>query len=139
MARTSNTTLPAHNSPQASKKLAAIRRAAPNLLNDFEQITTAEATNAMDISVYRTSVTTGGVGKNLTIGNGTGAIVGQRKLVTVDGFTASHTVILDAANILLIAGSQAANVVLTALGQYLLLEWTGAKWKIIYGTAGTMN
>lgn len=139
MPKTAGSVLPLRALSKTLRKLYDFIKAAPNFINDFEAITTSDTTNAVDITVYRTSVTTGGVGKGLTVGNGAGAYVGQRKLITVDGFTATHTVVMDHANMLTAAGSAAAGCVLDALNEYVLLEWTGSKWKAIYSAAGVVS
>ena len=132
-------TLPISNLAKSLKKLFAFFNAAPNFVNDFDTATMTAVATALDISVYQTKVTTGGVGRSLTIGNGAGAFVGQRKLVTIVGFTASDTVIMDHANMLTAAGGAAAGCVLDALNEFVLLEWTGLKWKAIYSAAGVVT
>lgn len=128
--------IPLGNLSKSLKKLYAFFNAAPNFINDHELVTVSATPSACDMTVYATHVTTGGVGRALNVGNGAGAVVGQRKLIKVVGFTASDTVVLDHANIVLANGNAAASVVLDAANEFILLEWNGAKWQLRYASSG---
>ena len=109
----------------------------PNLLNESEAVTTGASPTALDITVYQTLITSGATEgtEEATIGNGTGAIIGQRKLVRlVTRSHASDVVALDEGNIINSAGAALDVVAFDAANEYLLVEWTGAKWKEIYST-----
>lgn len=110
------------------------------VLDTAETVTTGASPVALDLVSYKATVTTGGTagGEDLTIGDGTGAVIGQRKLVTLGTRTdASDVVSLDHANIVNASGTQTTNCDLDAAGEYVLLEWNGAKWQIVY-TNGTV-
>lgn len=109
---------------------------APTIINESEAVTTGATSKAADTTVYQTVLTTGATAgaEALTIANGT--IPGQRKLLTLETLGGvGDSVAVAFANVVNAAGTQATGVVLDAAGEYLLLEWTGAKWKVIYGTA----
>lgn len=108
-------------------------KAAPSLLNEYETVTTGAVAKSADITVFKTSVVTGATEGNetLNIGNGSGAIVGQRKLVTLTTRShASDVVVLDHAN-MVYRGVAPSAVQLDAANEYVLLEWNGTKWDII--------
>lgn len=120
--------------PIAMRRFMDTYTAAPNLLAESEAVT---APGACDISVYRTAVTSSGAGSAaLTIGDGTGAIVGQRKLIELADLVEDGDVVaLDHAN-----WESSAGVALTALelddaGEFVLGEWTGSKWRVIHSSA----
>lgn len=139
MPQTNPKTIPLSNLSKSLKKLYAFLAAAPHFLNDFEVVTVSATASSTDNTVYRTKVNGGGSARVLNVGNGAGAVVGQRKLVTLDTFTSGDTVVMDHANMLTAAGSAAAGCVLDALNEFVLLEWTGAKWKAIYSSAGVVS
>lgn len=112
---------------------------APNLLNESEAVTSGASPVALDITVYQSLITTGDTDgtEAVTIGDGTGAVIGQRKLVYLVTRTGTDTVSLDHANIVNASGTQTTNCDLDAADEYVLLEWNGAKWQIVY-TNGTV-
>ena len=108
---------------------------APNLINEYDEVTTGGTATALDLTVYQSKVTTGGTAGNesLTLGNGSGAIVGQKKLITMVTRThASDVIVLDHANILALDGVALQAAALDAEGEFLLVEWTGVKWQAIW-------
>lgn len=121
--------------PRALRSFASTIGTAPNLLGESEVIT---APAACDITIYRTGIISSGAGAsaNVTIGDGAGAVVGQRKLIEfADKVDESDVISLDHANIETSAGVQTTNVDLDDSGEFVLLEWTGAKWRIKYSAA----
>jgi hypothetical protein len=113
-------------------------KAAPNLVNETEERVSGAAAITLDISVYQSVITTGGTAgsEDVNIGDGTGAVVGQRKLVTLGTRTdGSDVVNLDHANIHNASGTQCTNVDLDAANEFVLVEWTGSEWQIIYANA----
>lgn len=109
-------------------------------LSSSEAATTGADPVDCDISVYQTVVTTGGTQGNeeLNIGDGTGATVGQRHLVTLGTLTDTDTVVLDDANISQGADSITA-VALDTADQFIMLEWQGATWEVIAASAGVVT
>lgn len=102
-----------------------------------EVIHSGAADVGVDLSVYHTEIITGGTdgAENVTLGDGTGAVVGQRKLVTLKTRTSGSDVVnLDHANIANASGVQATNCDLDAAGEFFLFEWNGSKWQIVYGS-----
>lgn len=139
MPQTNPKTIPLSNLSKSLKKLYTFLAAAANFINDFEVVTVSATASSTDNTVYRTKVIGGGAARVLNVGNGAGAVVGQRKLVTLDTFTAGDTVVLDHANMLNASGTAPAGCVLDALNEFVLLEWTGAKWKAIYSATGVVT
>ena len=92
----------------------------------------------VDVGVYETKLTTGGTGasEDVNVGNGAGITVGHRKLITLKTRTNGADVVnLDHANIANDSGVQATNVDLDAEGEFVLLEFNGSKWQIVYASA----
>lgn len=113
---------------------------APNMVNEAEAVASGAVALTLDPSVYGAEITTGGTAgsEDVNLGDGTGAVVGQRKLITLSVRTnASDVVNLDHANMVNAAGTTATNVDLDAAGEFVLLEWNGAKWQVVY-TNGTV-
>jgi hypothetical protein len=108
-------------------------------LDSYEEVETSDgAATDVGLTVYGTQVTTGGSEDNelLDIGDGAGAVIGQRKLVTlVDRTHASDVVVMDHGNIVNAAGAALSAVELDAEDEFILLEWNGAKWQVVYADA----
>lgn len=110
-------------------------------LNSTEDVATSGTPEAVDITVYETLVTSGGTqgAESLTIGDGTGAKIGQRKLIYLETLTdPSDSVALDDTNF-----SQGADTITAiafdAADEYLLAEWQGASWEIIAAASGVVS
>lgn len=125
--------------PRAMRKLYSFLNAAANFINDYEQVTTGATATTADMTVYATRIKTNGAARVLNVGNGAGAVVGQRKLIQIVDFTATHTVVLDHANMVLANGNAAAACVLDAANEFILLEWNGAKWQTRYASTGVIS
>lgn len=102
----------------------------------------ASATN-LTHSAYHAKVTSSGAGtaQTVNIGNGTGIVVGHRKLVTLVTRThASDSIVMDHANIAAVDEVfPTASVVMDAAGEFILLEWQGTKWKTIKASSGVVT
>ena len=99
-------------------------------------------THAIDTGVYETRFVSGASAGNelATIGAGTGIKPGHRKLLTfLTRTNASDRIKLDHANILNASGTQTTSVTLDSAAGYILLEWTGAKWKALYSSGATLS
>lgn len=112
------------------------------LATSFEELetTNAEAT-VLSLEHYGSNLTTSGSegAEDAEIGDGTDAIIGQRKLVVLKTRThESDSVVLDHANIVSEAGVDATSVELDEEGEFVLLEWNGAKWQVVYSSAGVV-
>jgi hypothetical protein len=99
-----------------------------------------EAATDVTLEAYQTTLVSADAGAQYNLPDG--EYVGQRKLLKADVSDAGTCVASDAAKAKLIVnglhGQSAANV--TALtfdadGELALLEWTGAKWNVVYATA----
>lgn len=120
----------------------AITKAGVNDINSFEEVeTNGEDPTELDISVYQSKITTGGTeaAEEAEIGDGTGAIIGQRKLIVLESLgDAADSVILDDANF-----SQADDTIsaieLDEEGEFVLAEWQGASWEIIKASDGVVS
>lgn len=117
----------------------ALRRAvAGEVGGTTQQLTSGATAVAVDLGTYKTDITTGDTGgsEDVTIGDGTGVTIGDRKLITlVTRSDSSDVVNLDHANIANASGTQTTNVDLDAEGEFVLLEWNGSKWQVIYSLA----
>jgi hypothetical protein len=106
-----------------------------------DALTTGASPIAATLAAYETVLTTGGTQAAETVSVPAGEFVGQRKLFTLGTRThASDKARFAVTNIdrALHAGetpSALTVVELDAVGEYLLLEWTGAKWNIVYAVA----
>ena len=92
----------------------------------------------IDASTYHVNITTGGTAgsENVSIGDGSSARVGERKLITLAVRTdASDVVNLDHANCVNAAGTTLTNLDMDAAAEFVLLEWNGTKWQIVYANA----
>lgn len=109
----------------------------PNNVTKSETVTTAASAKAVDLEVYQTKVITGHATGALTIANGT--IVGQRKLITLLTIGTENDVV----NFTEASFSQGADtidtIVLDAEGEFLLVEWQGAKWEVIKASTGVVT
>lgn len=116
---------------------------APNLISDDEPLFSGASAVPVDLTVYQTKITTGGTAgsEDVTLGDGTGTvtpIVGQQHLITLETRTnASDVVNLDHANMVDSAGTDLTNMDLDAAGEFVLVRWTGTKWKVLE-TNGTL-
>lgn len=102
-----------------------------------EELTTGAATTVLNPGIYESYITTGGtVGdEDITIGDGTGIVVGQRKLITLAVLSAVDVLVMDFANIVALDGVALQLVELDAAGEFILLEWNGVKWQAIWADA----
>ena len=117
---------------RALKQFYAYLDAVPNTLQGYENVTTAAGASALDPSVYNSKIVTGGTEGNEPVTLADGTYVGQRKLITeVTRTHASDVVVLPFAKILNASDVQATSATMTNAG-FVLLEWTGAKWKALY-------
>lgn len=99
-----------------------------------ETITVNDTTQEISLGVYHTQCETDHASSVASLADGT--IPGQRKLITVTTLgTAGDELALDATNIHNASGTQATGVTFDAADEYLLIEWTGAEWQEVYGTA----
>jgi hypothetical protein len=115
---------------------------------DFEAVTLGAIDQVCDLGVFETRVTTSGAGAgaNLAIGDGTGVRVGTRHLVTLAVLAhASDAVVLDEANIIgedtfpLGTPGTFSAVTIDGAGGFLLLEWSGVGWVVIYAGDATLT
>jgi hypothetical protein len=105
-----------------------------------EQVTTGAVDQVVDVGVYQTKVTTGGTQgvENLAVGDGTGVVIGTRKLIVLENLSdPSDVLTLDAANIVIeeiaahaLVDTDLSDVTMDAEGAFLMLEWNGAKWEV---------
>jgi len=115
-------------------------KASPNMLNESVPLTTGAAPVSPDLTVYETKITSGGTAgsEDLNVGDGTGAIIGQRHLFTFETRTNGSDVInFDHAN--MDDGLTITDVSMDAADEFILLEWNGLKWQIIYSAAGVVT
>lgn len=112
-------------------------------LQGSEAVTTSDAApTALSIAVYQSILTTGGSAgaEEAEIGDGTGAVVGQRKLITLESLgDPGDSVALDDANIVADDGSSLSAVTMDAEGAFLLLEWNGTAWQTLYSGDCTLT
>lgn len=120
--------------PRANEQRDAFIDGRGNLVGSYDTKASGATTLSLDLGPYETRVISGGTAgsENVTIGTGSTAIVGQRKLVTfLTRTNASDVLNLDHANILNSSGTQATNVDLDAAGEFVLLEYVGSsKWQV---------
>lgn len=98
------------------------------------------AATAATFQAYESKVTTDGNGTNAyNLGNAPAIQPGRRKLVTlaVKG-AAGDSVVVDFANVSQGADT-IASVILDTAGEFLLVEWRGAKWEVIAASAGVVT
>ena len=103
-----------------------------------ELLTSGASPVAVSLTRYLTTITTGGTAgtEAVTVGDGTGEVIGTRKLIVLGTRTdGSDVVSLDHANIVNASGTQTTNVDLDAADEFVLLEWNGSKWQIVYSDA----
>lgn len=99
-----------------------------------ESIVVSATTQEISLEAYHTQCETSAASSVASLADG--AIPGQRKLITLEALgTAGDSLALDATNIHNAAGTQATGVTLDAAAEFLLIEWTGAEWQEVYGTA----
>jgi|GEM_PF-1924987 len=100
----------------------------------FESVTVSDTTQEISLSEFQTKMTTSHASSVASLADG--AIPGQRKLITLTSIgTGGDEVALDEANIHNASGVQATGVTFDAEDEFLLVEWTGAEWQEVYGTA----
>src|SRR5690606_15845835 len=113
---------------------APVTGAGQDVLSAEDVTTNDDEPTPVSLAVYHTRVTTSGSegAEDLEVGDGTGAIVGQRKLITyvAEGHD-SDVVALDHANIVNAAGNALQAASLDDVDDFVLLEWNGAKWQIV--------
>ena len=112
-----------------------------SFLASVETITHAgSGTETINLNKYHTKFVSNGAAKAAAIGDGTGAVVGQRKLITLQTRVGgSDTIVLDHANMLNAAGSAASSCILDAANEFILLEWRGSKWQTMVASAGVIS
>ncbi len=98
---------------------------------------------AMTLAAYHTVITTGDTDGNESVTIPDGVIAGQRKLVSLGTRTGTDVVVIAVTNIDqgLHSGETPATITalnLDAEGEYALLEWSGAKWNVLYSN-GTIT
>jgi hypothetical protein len=113
-----------------------------NGINSEETVTTnGDASSEVGLDRYHSKIVSGGSAgtEDLNIGDGTGAIVGQRKLITfLTRTNASDSIVLDHANFSQASATITA-IALDAAGEFILAEWQGAKWEIIKASSGVVT
>lgn len=99
-----------------------------------QDITVNNVTQVISITAFHTSFTTTHASSVASLADG--SYPGQRKLITCEALgTGGDTLALAHANIINASGTQATGVVFDAATEFLLVEWTGAKWKAVHTTA----
>lgn len=100
-----------------------------------EETEVDDSTKEISLDAYHTEFVTAHASSVCSLADGN--IVGQRKLLTLktQGNSGSDSVALDSTNIHNAAGTQATGVTFDAVDEFLLVEWTGAEWQEVYGTA----
>lgn len=100
----------------------------------IDEIAVSDTTQEINLEAYHTEMITEAAASVASLADG--EITGQRKLLTLKTLgTAGDTISLDATNIHNAAGTQATGVTFDAEDEFLLIEWTGAEWQEIYGSA----
>jgi hypothetical protein len=125
---------------RSERTLDALRDAleAARVPGSSETLVSGASPVAVSLARHLTTIVTGGTAgtESVTVGDGTGEVVGTRKLIELGTRTdASDVVSLDHANIVNASGTQTTNVDLDAEGEFVLLEWNGSKWQIVYSDA----
>lgn len=110
-------------------------------LDTYEEVDTGSVAVAANLKVYQTLITTGDTDGNesLTLGNGTGVVIGTRKLIKLQTRTGTDTVVLDHANIVNAAGAALSAATMDAAGETLVVEWNGTKWQAIWVIGTTLT
>lgn len=110
-----------------------------------DSLSTGEAPVNATLTSYRTNIVTGGTAGTEVLGVPDGAYPGQRKLfwlqTRTDGADVVSFTMTNIEENLIVGGGAAGAataLVLDAANEYALLEWTGAKWNIVY-TNGTLT
>lgn len=124
---------------------AEIEAAADTLITGNEDLESNDATpTEVDTGIYQAKITTSGSegAEEVTIGDGTGVTVGTRKLITLDTLgDPADSVVLDHAN--MVGGNHGADAlasaVLDAEGEFILLEFNGVKWRVLYAATGVVT
>lgn len=105
-----------------------------------QEVTTNDAeVTECDLTVVETKVRTSGSAgaEQLVLGDGTGVRVGTRHLVTLEALGhASDKVALDYGDILNASGAAVSAVEMDTVDQFILFEWQGTAWQIIWSAAG---
>ncbi len=125
--------LPRESFVKSLKRLYDFLVAAPNLLNDYESITTGSVSVEVDKTIYQTLITSGGTAGNeaITIGAATNYVPGTRKFIKLATRThASDAITLDYANVST-GALTISDITLNVAGEFILLEAQGAKWEVI--------
>jgi len=120
---------------------AAVVRTPTDLDSREDLATNGDAATAVGLDVYQTHLGTSGSGgaEDLTIGDGTGAVIGQRKLIVLDTLgDAGDSVTLDDENMSK-GTSTITAVALDAAGEFLLLEFQGVTWEVIKASSGVVT
>ncbi len=104
-------------------------------------ITNGSTPTSLVVGPYRSLLTTGGSqsAEEAELGDGTGVIVGTRKLIVLENLTdPADSVVLDDANF-----SQGVDVItsieLDAANEFLYCEWRGSSWEILSASSGVVS
>jgi hypothetical protein len=118
-----------------------VRRASPT----YDQAYTGATSITLSLGDYGTHIKTSGAGTAQTVALPSGEYVGQRKLVILkEKGVAGDSITFTMSNIeenLYVGGGVgggATALTMNTAGQYVLLEWSGAKWQILYNS-GTLT
>lgn len=99
-----------------------------------EAIIVTNTTQVISTTAFQTAFTTAHATSAASLADGD--YPGQRKLITCAELGAGGQVLaLAHANITNAAGTQATGVTFDAEDEFLLVEWTGAKWQAVHTTA----
>lgn len=132
--------VPRNGAPRALKSLLDwLTNSRFNLDDSVEVRTATLATQQVSLSHYQTQIIGRAAGDPMTIGNGTGVVVGTRKLLRMTSRPGSSTVVFDHANIKAVGGGAATAVVFDAVNEFALLEWRNDGWYTIAASAGVVS
>jgi hypothetical protein len=104
--------------------------------------TSAYELTEIDLTVYETKVITSGSGgeEQAVLGDGTGVQVGTRKLITAELLTLpTDVIVLDEGDIVSADGNECSAVTIDATGGFILFEFNGSAWQVIYSGDATIT
>jgi hypothetical protein len=112
-------------------------------IGSFEAIlVNGDTPTPASLVVYTTYVfTSGSAGEEaLTLGDGTGVVVGQRKLVKLNvQANESDIVVLDHDNMADTDGAPLAAATVDVEGGFILVEWSGVAWQVVFASDATIT